>query len=140
MTSLSDIYSSILSGTAVVSKLTLAVPKPGGNFTAVNFISSTPTQVIAASSARTNITFHNPNVPTGTVTATLPIFVAPLTANSTFSGSFSPSIGFNGGTIAVLPGAWITLTMTGQGANSINGAWVAFVSSGSNWSFTIMDQ
>jgi hypothetical protein len=128
MAGITEIYTAILAGTQSVNVLTqglLALPRPGGKVTAINNLTTSPATVIAASSARSNITFHNP----GAATA----YVAPLTVGSS-GGTLTPSLTALGGCFEVLPGGWVTL------AGTVQQGFQAFVSSGSSQPLTIMDQ
>jgi hypothetical protein len=86
--------------------------------------SSVTTLVLSANSSRASVTFSNPG--------TVDIFVGPtLDANG---ATLSPSTGSLGGTFRIFSNGG-TLTLTG----AVQTSWVAFSSSGSGNSFTVLE-
>jgi hypothetical protein len=95
----------------------------GGKVYAINTLGTSPSTVIAANPSRLGITFHNP----GTNTA----YVAPtLTATG---AALTPSLAALGGTFQIFPGGLLIIS------GECQGAWQAFVASGSNQPLTVME-
>jgi hypothetical protein len=121
----SDTLSALQNGVSAVQTLIQRVsPFMGGAVTAINTVGTTGAQVIGSNTTRTNITFHNP----GAVNT----FVYPLT-NAT-GGQNTPSNATPGGAFLVLPGAYLTIVDT------VQGAWGAFSSSATGQPLTILDR
>jgi hypothetical protein len=124
--SLQDIFNALQALTQSINAATTALPRTGGNFTAINNLSSAGfITVIAPNSKRNNISFHNPGTST--------VIVAPLTVGSS-QGLLTPSAIQLGGTFEVIPADWVTLSgLCQQGFQ-------AMVTAGSSQPLTIVDQ
>lgn len=127
MASITDIYNAMVTLTQSLNYLTTSLIGQGGNFTAINNLSSAAfVNVLPISQTRKTISFHNPGVSS--------IFVAPTTLGPNSSIQFSPTNTQLGGTIEIFPGGWITLS------GAVRQAWQALASNQSSQPMTILDQ
>lgn len=104
---------------------TYLVPNVGGTTTAVNNVSGTPAQAIAADPARKSITFGNPNT-VGQVT--LLVFQMQNAAG----GALAPTFAAPGGGWPLAPGAILTFE------GDVQGAWGAVAQSGTTNGLSII--
>ena len=125
MSSMQDLYNSVITLAQTFNNFVNTNPSIGGNVTAVNNLSSGSfVRIIGPNQKRNIITFHNP----GTVIA----YVAPTTTSN--GQPLSPSFTALGGCFQVYPGAFVTVS------KNVVGAYQAAVAAGSSQPFTVFDQ
>lgn len=125
MATLGEVVSNLKNGVINIGQLSKILSFfMGGAVTAVNNVTTTGAQVLAANSARINLSFHNP----GNVN----LFVYPLV--NALGTTNAPTLSALGGSFVVFPGAYFAVVDT------TNGAWGAFAASGTTNPLTILER
>lgn len=102
----------------------------GGKVYAYNALSTTPAQVAPANPQRVKITFHNPG--------DVDIFIAPLTAFTTFGGTSPSALAPSG---SALGGCYRVFSNGGslEISGECQGGWQAFAASATGKPLTVTD-
>jgi hypothetical protein len=125
MSSMQDLYNSVITIAQTFNNFVNNIPAIGGNVTAVNNLSSGAfVQVIGPNQKRNIISFHNPGANVA--------YVAPLTTSN--GQPLTPSFSALGGCFQVVPGDFVTLS------KNVTGAYQAAVAAGSSQPLTVFDQ